>query len=436
MHTNPSPGLRDLSIIFITGILCVSRCFAIEPQQKRISKTTSQPEKETLVYIGFVGRKIIKPLHRTEYVVEVYKLSPDIIMQLNKLRFSLDRYHCKSLQKQQLLLMSLKDSCRVYRINNPVKYKYFYPHGLKKGMVIPENEFSHWDFTEQIDLNQPVDRLPAKPISFADLTREPIPEPLQPATKEKENKNPNGLRWENGNPTIQYIVPGIRTYVFYPWDTYEILDTKTPYNPSFDHFIDSLFLHLSDFSEYLGAQRINLELYDQPLAANFYASMYIHYVDSIVNLLKRNPLIKQGEYENFIINTSEIVTNRFKYGANILLWQGIRKNLLDCDNTAFLVYDIGKKLGFEVSVVFVPGHAFVITGNYVYETTRLEYHPKKLVNEHYPTIHMISSDPKLIHALLSINEIALDLIEKNEQLKAADFRKILLRYFPGMKHPY
>ncbi|MCX6279004.1 MAG: hypothetical protein NT004_13060 [Bacteroidetes bacterium] len=109
----------------------------------------------------------------------------------------------------------------------------------------------------------------------------------------------------------------------------------------------------------------------------YYTSMYIHYVDSIVNILKQNPLIKPGKYEDFIVNVSRIIPKRFKYGANAQLWIGIRRDRLDCDNTAYLVYDIGKKLGFEVSVVALYCHAMVVVGNYAYETTNRTYFPKK-----------------------------------------------------------
>ena len=435
MRAYPLPGIPAFSIILFAGILSGNPCIAGTFDHDSAVLTSNKPPKEILIYIGFVGRKMIKLHHSTEFVVEVYRLPSAVVMQLNKLQFSPDCYDYKSLQKQQLLLSSLKDSCRVYGINNPVKYKYFYPQGLKKGMVIPGNEFSNWDFAEMIDIKRLVEIRPEKPDSAPAIIQSPVAEPDQQETKEPENKNPGGLIPEAGSMTTPYIVPGIRTYVFYPWDTDAKIDSDTPYNPSFDHFIDSLFLHLSDFSEYLGAQRIKLELYDQPLAATFYANVYIHYVDSIVNVLKHNPLIKPGDYENFILYTSEIVPKRFKYGANIRLWQGIRRDRLDCDNTAYLVYDIGKKLGFEISVVFVPGHALVVAGDYAYETTRRDYFPKEQLKDHYSIIYMISPDPKLIHAMLSILEIAIVLEEKNEHMKANDFKKILPRYFPGLKYP-
>ena len=434
MHTQSFQVIRALSLILFTGFITGNSCFANNSEFGVEDKTPNQQEKKTLYYIGFAGRKMIKSLKKTEYVVEVYKLPGAIVMQLNKLQFSAKHYNYKAVKKQQLLLASHKDSCKVYSISNRLKYKYFYPCGLKNGMTIQENEFLKWDFVNQLDFNKPV-VTPGKSDSALAITLEPLPVIDLLENSEKVNNSSENVKPETGNQTGQFIVPGMRTYVFYPWDPNAKIDSDTSYSPSFAPFIDSLFLHISGYSDYLGAQRIKLELFDQPFVADFYANMYIHYVDSIVNILKLNPLIKSGEYENFILYTSEIVTKRFKYGANSRLWQGIRKDRLDCDNTAYLVYDIGKKLGFEISVVFVPGHALVIAGDYAYETTRRDYFPKEQLKDHYSIIYLISSDPKLIHAMLSILEIAIVLEEKNEYKKANDFKIILQRYFPGMKYP-
>jgi len=433
-------GARVFSIILFTGLLSGNCCFAGTTQHDSAVKASNQRHKEILIYIDFVGRKMIKPLRKTVSVIEVYKLRPEVAAQLNKLQFSPNRYDYKSIKKQQLLLASIKDCCQVYRIYSPVKYKYFYPQGLKKGMIISGNEFSHWDFTDMVDIKQLTAIGPGKPDSISAITQAPVPEDAtgtdMPENKGQETINPGEIKPEHVPSTGSVVVNGTKAYEFHPWDAEEQIDSQRPYDPSFAHFADSLFVHISDFSDYLGAQRIKLELFDQPFAADFYSKIYIHYVDSIADILKKNPLIKPGEYENFIINISEIITDRFKYGANTLLWIGIRRDRLDCDNTAYLVYDIGKKLGFEVSIVSLWGHALVVAGDYAYETTNREYFPKKQLKDHYSAIYWITSDPKKIHAFLSIYELAIYLDRTEEYKKAEDFRKIGPRYFPGMKNSY
>jgi hypothetical protein len=304
-------------------------------------------------------------------------------------------------------------------------------------MVITENEFLHWDFADLVEINHLNADRPLNPDSVSAITQAPLPEDAtgtdMPENEGKEIVNRGENKPETNQRTVPVIVPGTRVYRFHPWDTDEQIDSQRSYDPSFAHFADSLFVHISDFSDYLGAQRIKLELFDQPFAADFYSTIYIHYVDSIVNILKKNPLIKPGEYENFITAISQIITNRFKYRANTLLWKGIRRDRLDCDNTAYMVYDVGKKLGFEVLIVAVWGHALVVVGDYAFETTKREYFPKEQLTEHYSPIYWITSDPKKIHAFISIFELTLYLEEIKEYKKAEDFKKIGPRYFPGIK---
>ena len=132
IHFHPLRGTRVFSIILFAGLLSGKCCFAGPLENDSMVKASNQSRREILLYIGFVGRKMIKPLRKTASVIEVYKLPPALVMQLNKLKFLTKRYDYKTHKKQQLLLSSLKDSCQVYNINNPVKYKYFYPQGLKK----------------------------------------------------------------------------------------------------------------------------------------------------------------------------------------------------------------------------------------------------------------------------------------------------------------
>lgn len=405
MLTRPFPVIRAISLILFAVIFEGNCSFAGNPKPGSLEKNPNKPATKTLYYIGFAGRKMIKPLKNTEYVVEVYKLPGTVVMQLNKLRFSSKQYNNTAVKKQQLLLASLKDSCRVYIVRNRLKYKYFYPCGLKNGMTIQENEFLQWDFVGQLDFNNPV------------------------GTQGKsDSANSENVKPGTDHQTGQLIVPAMRPYVFYPWDINAKIDSDTSYSPSMASLIDSLFNHIEGYSDCLGAQRIKLELFDQPFVADFYANMYIHYVDSIVNILKKNPLIKPGKFENFIVNVSLIITNRFKYGSNLQLWNGIRRDRLDCDNTAFLVHDIGKKLGFEVSVVALWEHAMVVVGNYAYETTKRTYFPKKQLKDHYSTIYWITADHKKIHALLTLLELSFYLESKGEKNKAENFRKIWQQY--------
>ena len=158
--------------------------------------------------------------------------------------------------------------------------------------------------------------------------------------------------------------------------------------------------------------------------------MYLHYVDSICAILKDSLKISPGESERFIQEVSSIIPVRFKYSSNFLLWEGICKNQFDCDNTAWLVYDLGCKLGMKVSVVLLWRHVMVLVGDYAYETTINSYYKKEYIYKEYHDVFLISSNPDSINALIAIYEISNFLAINGEYQKARTFVMEGLKYFP------
>jgi len=163
----------------------------------------------------------------------------------------------------------------------------------------------------------------------------------------------------------------------------------------------------------------------------FYSNIYMYFVDSIAGILKDDYNIKSGEDVKFIKSVSGIIPVRFTYGANSFLWKGICRDRLDCDNTAFLAYDIGKKLGFTVNVVVVDGHALATVGNYAYETTNTEYYPIEDLRTHYRNIYLNTSDTKKINAQLSCWEPAYKLMEEEDYEKARVFLETGISILPN-----
>ena len=216
----------------------------------------------------------------------------------------------------------------------------------------------------------------------------------------------------------------------YPWDQDFMEPYRNPVLKNMDKLVIGLMKNLTKYSPYLGAQRIRLELYDNPILAAFYAEMYVHYMDSIYHILKDSLNIKPGESERFIRVTSSILPVRFTYSVNFFLWQGICKNQFDCDNYSYLVYDLGKKLGMEISLVVLRSHVIAIVGEFAYETIGNSYFKKKDLEKEYDDVIMISSNRDSINALVAIYEISNFLKINGEYQKAKIFVTEGLKYFP------
>lgn len=375
---------------------------------------TARNEADELIYICYAGKRRIKTLKKSVPVIEAYRLPFKVVSKIIKLQKPGHGYVPRLAAKQKKILDSWQNACITYIIQDNSRYKSFYPKGLKKGDYLSANEFNQWDFcklpeTEIIEKKQKTmhDSL----LRVEDLANLDSPPETVPVS----------------DTLPKYT---LQTSLFRPWDLTGSEINRKPYDPSFDTFIDSLFRNFTKLSSCLGAQRILIELYDQPLAGAFYATMYTHYVDSITAIMKDGHNVKPDEIVRFISEVSQIIPNRFPYGINHELWRGIRRNRMDCDNTAFLVYDIGTKLGFIVNLVVVYGHALVIIGDYAYETTEDRYYPKESVGSKYGTIYLNTSDPKKVHAQLTCWSSAFQWIEDGDYEKARALLKTGLRALP------
>jgi len=349
--------------------------------------------KDSIVFIHYSGKKKIKTYNKLFDIVEVIKLPVREFAAYKKISHDNKKRKSKHKSDNQF---SYKDQIIVYEIYSLEKYKSFYPFGLRKGDFITIQEFNQWDFIRKIDPDENIRTNPDPAIAQKLLGKDSLI-PEKEIINDMEGSKQSTDNLSNEKDPEQLIT-------FYPWELDEVVANKNKDNKVFTHLMDSLLSHKNTFSSYIGAQRILLELYDQPVNAEFYSDRYIHYVDSITKVLKKIG-IKPGDDEKFIKEISHIITSRFQYRANFFLWTGIRDDLLDCDNTAFLVYDAGEKLGIKVSLVAVPGHVLAIVGNFAYETTMTKWYPKEELKKEYEKIFIITSDPELIAPSISLFEI-------------------------------
>ena len=377
--------------------------------------STMPPTQDTssFIYISFAGRRYFKQAMKSEYIIETYRLPVAIYYDLKKATSQPAKDKTRKDDQISRILYPYQEEIKTYGIKHQVKFKQFYPRGLQSGDFISEKEFDNWNFIEPFYITSRILVLKSKPDSMALIS---YFDSIRDSNLARINNNPE----HNSQPEVFYR----------PWDRDYITPYRKPVLTNMMQYVTGLMKDLTKYSPCLGAQRIRFELYDNPILAAFYAEMYVHYVDSICFILKDSLKIKPGESERFIHEASSIIPVRFKYASNSLLWEGICKNKLDCDNTAYLVYDIGSKLGMEVSVVLLRFHAIALVGEYAYETTGTSYFHKKDLEKEYDDVFLISSNRDSINALVAIYELGNFLKVNGEYDKAMILVREGLKYFP------
>jgi tetratricopeptide (TPR) repeat protein len=151
--------------------------------------------------------------------------------------------------------------------------------------------------------------------------------------------------------------------------------------------------------ELLGARRIFIELEDRPADARKYAEQYTALVQSIANALMEMG-IKPHEEERFITETWGILNSNLRISkTESSLVKAVAGNGWDCDNSSFLIFDVARELKVPLEIVSVPGHAFVATKKFYFETTFGGYFPIQKLPEYYPLVFSKTSDVEQIHAI-------------------------------------
>ena len=410
------PAQFFLRIITLSILVISAEAHNSSPKEYSAFQSDSSAfgqDSASFIYISFAGRKYFRQSMKSEYIIETYRLPVTVYNDLKKLTSCLVKDKSKIDKKINRILYPYQEEMKMYGIKYQSKYKQFYPRGLQSGDFISEHEFDNWDFHEPFQLMNRIWVVRAKPDSIVIVNYF------------DSIKNSNLTRL-NGNQVQLWQ----QEICYHPWNQDYIKPYRNPYLKNMDQFVTGLVKDLTKYSPYLGAQRIRLELYDNPVLAAFYAEMYGHYVDSIYHILKDSLKIKPGESERFIQEASSIIPVRFKYASNSLLWEGICKNKFDCDNTAFLVYDIGSKMGMEVSVVLLRFHAIALVGEYAYETTGSSYFNKNDLKKEYHDVFLISSNRDSINALVAIYELSNFLKVNGEYDKAMILVREGLKYFP------
>ncbi len=153
-----------------------------------------------------------------------------------------------------------------------------------------------------------------------------------------------------------------------------------------------------------GETRLRIELEGKPKEViESYVKKYRELCDTIYGILK-DLGIGQNDEKKFIIETSSILysTLNLKHLGRAFIYDFFDKidtkdAGLDCDTSAFIVFDVGRRLEIcGLEIVDVPGHSFIRTEKYGFETTFGSpedcIFPINDLKMHYPVIYMSTSD--------------------------------------------
>ncbi|VVB58571.1 Beta-barrel assembly-enhancing protease [Candidatus Anstonella stagnisolia] len=122
--------------------------------------------------------------------------------------------------------------------------------------------------------------------------------------------------------------------------------------------------------ESAGCRRIFIELEDKPELAREYAAKYAELVDGVVLALSDHGLTRDKPQE-FITAVAGIIYSNLHivYDVSLYISESLDKNMYDCDTSAFLVFDVAQKMGFDAKLILLPGHAIAKVESRYFETT-------------------------------------------------------------------
>ena len=135
---------------------------------------------------------------------------------------------------------------------------------------------------------------------------------------------------------------------------------------------------MANKTEFAGSHRIALELKENPRMASFYIKKYEELVSGIAQVLKGLLEGKSGKNleESFFREVWSIMKSnlRFSFRPEFYLYRPLQTNLIDCDTSAYLVYDIARSLNIHSNIVMTvhPPHAFIKTSNFFFETSSFD----------------------------------------------------------------
>jgi hypothetical protein len=87
----------------------------------------------------------------------------------------------------------------------------------------------------------------------------------------------------------------------------------------------------------------------------------------------------------------ELFNKEYPYDYTQNIHEFIAKGYIDCDIASILTCDVGRNFNLALRIIFIPGHAFVISNNFIFETTNQRIiRGNKTISDNTPIIRNIS----------------------------------------------
>ena len=151
----------------------------------------------------------------------------------------------------------------------------------------------------------------------------------------------------------------------------------------------------------IGVERIEIELADTTLDIKSYTQRYKDIVNQAVGIIKKDG--QQIDEVTFFKRVWLLIGNRICKPPNEFLWYAADNGMaaMDCNSSAFFIYDIGNQIGIRTNIVLAPEHLLIKTDSYYFETTSGVYYLTSEIDMHWLKQQRFyeGHDPKQIHAI-------------------------------------
>lgn len=158
------------------------------------------------------------------------------------------------------------------------------------------------------------------------------------------------------------------------------------------------------YAGYLGAERLMKETPGDSSAVRQYCSL----VDSVAGVLREEFGIRPGDPQRFMQEILGLMYGNlhFSYGNEYVGYMGVsvREGKWDCDNSAFFVVDVARKLGITAGFAVSVGHVLAVVGGRYYETIEgnSASYTKDEAEAKYK-IYFVTYDPKDMEYVVYLN---------------------------------
>ncbi len=197
-------------------------------------------------------------------------------------------------------------------------------------------------------------------------------------------------------------------------------------NKKIDNFLSTVPSKSKDIDfELEGVKRIFIEMENQTTEELIlYTKKYTSLVNHISSILEEEleGLTGKKRERAVVKKVWKVVVENLKIKSwdnpFISLFESLNNYKFDCDTSAFLFYDIGKKLNINTRLVTTSEHALVATDNFFLETTKGKYRKIKYLKNYYKRYYILNNDQ---NQSITYDQLAMKEVKSFNYKKAKEF---------------